>query len=1148
MRSWTPRRHPRPHASRDPGRWTQAFARHFPPWLRERGEQIFAAGDVVLEAVSGQHVRAMVLGTEPYVVELRRHPSVSAIALACSCPYYRRDAGPCKHLWALLLAAEKDGRFAPGGAGRVMRTGQVLHGPGDPDADEAEGDEDAGGEVDDDIEYDDDFDDEDAALDDPDLDDDGAFGLASKAWRRPPPQPTRHTVPPRPSLPPRRQERWAEALTYLTQASAAREASWPAEREIVYTVDPAATMDQQGVTVALSWRQRTAKGGWTKPKPLKLQGKLLDALPDPADRAVWSLLLGARNPYEGSFGYDSATDQVRLRGDLEQIVLPMMLATGRGFVRDDPREPPSPLVWDGGEPWEFWVTVAEDKGDYVISGSLRRGGVSRPLAEPLVLTESGLVVFPAEAARLDHAGGFAWVVLLRQDGALRVPRGEAQRLLGALTRSARPLRGELPAALSFEPVALAPRPRLALSRPPGRFIDRLVCELSFDYGGCAVAAGTPGWAVLRMDAPRVVARDAGAESAAADRLRALGVRTIQGYRGDVPQLELTPSRLPRLSAALLAEGWLIERDGALHRAPDRLRLGVRSGIDWFDLEGAAEFGDRSVPLPDLVAALERGAETIDLGDGTLGVIPEDWKRRLALVSSGTPSGAGAVRFTRGQAVLLDALLEAHPAADVDRQFAELRARLHAFAGVRAEVAPPLFEGRLRSYQQDGLGWMRFLREFGFGGVLADDMGLGKTVQLLALLESRRAEAVGRPSLVVVPKSLVFNWKEEAARFTPTLRVLDHTGLGRKREAPDFAGFDVVLTTYGVLRRDILALKDVAFDYVVLDEAQAVKNASTGSAKAVRLLTGAHRLALSGTPVENHVGELASILEFTNPGLLGRTRAFQRDGRELGLEGRALLARTIRPFVLRRTKEQVAADLPPRTEQVLHCRLDAPQRSSYDALRDHYRDSLLRRVDREGMARSKMHVLEALLRLRQAACHPGLVDPARAGEDSAKMDTLLARLRELRREGHKALVFSQFTRLLALVQPRLQAHEIPFAYLDGRTRDRAARVRAFQEDPHCGVFLVSLKAGGLGLNLTAASYVFILDPWWNPAVEAQAIDRTHRIGQTRAVFAYRLIAEDTVEEKILQLQESKRELARALITEDHGLIGRLRREDLELLLS
>lgn len=1131
MSSWKPRRPPAPRPRRDPDRWTQAFARHFPSWLRERGTEYFAQGAVELEVVSDAHVRATVLGTEPYTVELRRHSS-QAVALSCSCPYYQRSAGPCKHLWAVLLAAEKDGRFVPGRAGRAMRWGDVLDGSGNPDPGE------------------DDLDD--ADLDDDDDDADFDDGYDAKERHRTAWPPSRRNLPtPRVATAPRpvvHKERWAEALAYVTHAHARPEASWPQEREIVYVVDPAATMQQQGVAVGVSWRQRTVKGGWTLLKPLKLQSRLLSALPDPADRAVWSLLLGARSAYDGPFAYDThGDDVVRLRGGLERIVLPMMLATGRGFVRTDAREPPSPLAWDDGEPWEVWLTVGDDAPDYVVSGSLRRGGRSRPLSEALVLTASGLVVFAAEAARLDAAGGFAWVVTLRKEGALRVPRSEGQALLDALTRSAEPPRVELPPSLSLQPTTLTPRPRLTVSRRARGYTDRLTCALSFDYGGCQVPADEQGWAVLRPDAPRVIARDAALESAAAARLRVLGVRTIVGFR-DEPQLELTPSRLPHLSAALLAEGWLLEMDGSLHRAPDRLRLGVRSGIDWFDLEGAAEFGDRSVPLAELVAALDRGAAAVDLGDGTLGVIPEDWKRRLALLSAGTPSGRGAVRFTRGQAVLLDALLETHPAADVDQPFAELRGRLHAFAGVRAETAPAGFQGGLRSYQQEGLGWMRFLREFGFGGVLADDMGLGKTVQLLALLESRRAEGTGRPSLVVVPKSLVFNWKEEAARFTPALRVLDHTGLGRKREAPDFAGFDVVLTTYGVLRRDILLLKDVAFDYVVLDEAQAVKNASTNSSKAVRLLSASHRLALSGTPVENHVGELASILAFTNPGLLGRTRAFQRGGGELGVEGRALLARTIRPFVLRRTKDQVAADLPPRTEQVLHCRLDPPQRSFYDALRDRYRESVLRRIERDGMARSKMHVLEALLRLRQAACHPGLVDAARAGADSAKLDLLLPRLRELRSEGHKALVFSQFTRLLALVRSRLGAEDIPYSYLDGRTRDRATCVRDFQEDPDCRVFLVSLKAGGLGLNLTSASYVFILDPWWNPAVEAQAIDRTHRIGQTRAVFAYRLIAEDTVEEKILELQEAKRDLARALITEDHGLIGRLRREDLELLLS
>jgi len=449
--------------------------------------------------------------------------------------------------------------------------------------------------------------------------------------------------------------------------------------------------------------------------------------------------------------------------------------------------------------------------------------------------------------------------------------------------------------------------------------------------------------------------------------------------------------------------------------------------------------------------------------------------------------------------------------------------------------------------------MEFLRRFSFGGCLADDMGVGKTAQVLALLETRRElRAAGqqiRPSLVVVPRSLVFNWEEEAARFTPQLRVLDYTGL--ERNGNNLAAYDVILTTYGTLRRDALRLKDVEFDYVVLDEAQAIKNAGTESAKAVRLLRGEHRLALSGTPVENHLGELWSLFEFLNPGMLGTVSVFKLAGgaaRNPDAETRRLLAQALRPFILRRTKQQVAPELPPKTEQTVYCEMDSLQRKLYDELRQHYRNALLKRIEIEGLAKSKIQVLEALLRLRQAACHPGLLDPKRCGESSAKLDVLLEQLREVIDEGHKALVFSQFTTLLGIVRRHLESSSITYEYLDGATRDRQTPVERFQNDPKCRLFLISLKAGGLGLNLTAAEYVFLLDPWWNPAVEAQAVDRAHRIGQERQVFAYRLIARDTVEEKILELQKTKRDLAVAIISADNSLIRNLCQEDLELLLS
>jgi SNF2 family DNA or RNA helicase len=427
------------------------------------------------------------------------------------------------------------------------------------------------------------------------------------------------------------------------------------------------------------------------------------------------------------------------------------------------------------------------------------------------------------------------------------------------------------------------------------------------------------------------------------------------------------------------------------------------------------------------------------------------------------------------------------------------------------------------------------------------MGLGKTVQTLAMLEELRAGGNTRPSLVVAPRSLLFNWAAEARKFAPSLRVLEHHGTSRGEAG--FEDYDVVLTTYATMRLDIDRLAETEFEYVVLDEAQAIKNASSLAAKATRLLRARHRLALSGTPIENHLGELWSLFEFLNPGLLGPVRAFSRTfaGRSTPPERREALARALRPLILRRTKEQVAPELPERIEQTLYCELEEAQRRQYDALRDHYRRSLLSDVRASGIAKSRMHILEALLRLRQAACDPALIDPStEAG--SAKVDLLLEELREVIDSGHRALVFSQFTSLLDIVRRRLEAEKFDLLYLDGRTRDRQALVETFQSAGGPPLFLISLKAGGLGLNLTNADYIFLLDPWWNPAVEAQAIDRAHRIGRQKPVVAYRLIARDTVEEKILELQSRKRELADSILSEDNSVLRKLELEDLELLLA
>jgi len=952
------------------------------------------------------------------------------------------------------------------------------------------------------------------------------------------------------------QERLAsvDAAMRLPAAPGAR--PWPAGREILYVVEARTSAQARGLTLAVVYRERRRDGTWSKAKPANLDPERVRLLPDLSDRRIIALLEGAPDLYgQWNPRYGQAVGRYVLPQATLETLLPLICATGRCWLQIDAgAEDWRPLRWDDGPPWKFALAVQADSGSsgYAVIGWLQRDEARVDLALPLFLSAGGVLLTEDTFARLDDSGAFAWIAHLHEHGPIRVRAAQVDDLLARLFRLPRLPHLEVPEALRFEEVVGTPRPRLRVSPGPREWrASRLLGELSFDYAGTLVPAGEPSLGCFNTRPRRLIRRDAAAEQAAADRLAELGwrPRSFWGREGYQIGLELAPRNLPRVVVQLVQDGWHVEADGKLYRRPGAIQIEVSSGVDWFDLHGRVEFGDRVARLPELLAALRRGDGAVRLDDGTFGILPEEWLKRYgALAAVGTPDG-DHLRFGRAQVGLLDALLSTLPEARVDALFERARAELTRFDGIKPADEPAGFTGRLRGYQLEGLGWLHFLRRFGFGGCLADDMGLGKTVQVLALLAARRAEGFG-PSLAVVPRSLVFNWKDEARRFAPALRVLDHTGTGRIPPGAHFADHDLVLTTYGTVRRDAATLKDVTFDYVILDEAQSIKNAATDSAKAARLLRGEHRLALSGTPVQNHLGELWSLFEFLNPGLLGSAGLGRDDllTRSPDPQTVGLLARGLRPFILRRTKGQVTPELPARTEQTIHCELDTTQRALYDELREHYRRTLLGRVDREGLGRSKIQVLEALLRLRQAACHPGLLDRARVGEPSAKLDVLVPQLAEVLEGGHKALVFSQFTSFLAILKARLVAERMPYEYLDGRTRDRAARVNRFQGDPACRLFLVSLKAGGLGLNLTAAEYVFLLDPWWNPAVEAQAIDRTHRIGQARPVFAYRLIARNTVEEKVLELQQRKRALADAIISADESLLRTLTREDLELLLS
>ncbi len=591
----------------------------------------------------------------------------------------------------------------------------------------------------------------------------------------------------------------------------------------------------------------------------------------------------------------------------------------------------------------------------------------------------------------------------------------------------------------------------------------------------------------------------------------------------------------------------------INRARPTISLNITSGIDWFDLDAVVHFDDQQVSLKDIRRALRRKERYVKLADGSIGQIPEEWLERYKQLFSLAEENGDGLRVRDFHLTLVDQLLEDASETRVAAEFGKRRERLRGFEQIEAQPLPGGFTGELRPYQKAGLDWLHFLHEYGFGGCLADDMGLGKTIEVLAFLQSLREQGKSQgASLLVVPKSLLANWQREAERFTPGLRVMQYFGASRRKGAETFGDYDIVMTTYGTMLRDVNLLRAYPFDYAILDESQAIKNPVAQTAKAARLLQARHKLVMTGTPVENNTFELWSQFAFLNPGLLGSVDYFkkefaapvEKDGSEAII---ASLRKLVYPFILRRTKEQVAPELPPRTEKILYVDLEPAQRKLYEHTRTYYRKLLMGVIDENGMDQARMKILEGLLRLRQICIHPALVEESFKG-GAAKFETLLDILDSLHGEGHKALIFSQFVKTLRLLEKELKARGVPYVYLDGQTDDRQAVVDRFQDEPDIPFFLISLKAGGVGLNLTAADYVINIDPWWNPAVEMQAADRAHRIGQDKPVFVYKLIARDSVEEKILKLQERKKELVEQIVATEGSFFKSLTKDDVGALFS
>src|SRR5688572_16894050 len=869
-------------------------------------------------------------------------------------------------------------------------------------------------------------------------------------------------------------------------------------------------------------------------------------------------------------GYKLGEDDLRLLDELERIAgdTPAMLMASQDDVSrvlratlDHPR-----------------LTIGKGKSVYVVNESAR-------LKLRATLETTGEILLKLEenvsADAVIRGAKDTWIL---QDDRFR-PVFLPNVANGLLAGSVRINRNDIPLFLSqdwsqlqsnwevqanfaleqFELATVAPSIVLELSGG----LAHLQAKLHFDYGGKRITAGLEAGAVWMADPTNVTrygTRNITIEQAALGRLQRAGftgphedgVLQLAGQNAVLNFFARDYYKLEREWKVILEER--LEKSTAknIERIEPSFEV-ISSGQQWFDLDVAYKSSSGMRFSTAEIQRLIRGGQNHSrLPNGKFAVIDTGAVEELqeVLLDCAPQQHEKGYRIANQQAGFLSAALNENASWQVKAPL-DWRNKAIQHSGEAKFEAPPLgkLDEVVRPYQKHGVAWMEFLRSNGFGGILADEMGLGKTLQTLAFLKTvieRKRERL--PSLIVCPTSLVFNWVAEARKFTPELKVLAVQGSQRQHLFPEVQNADLVVTSYALIRRDAEQYRQFEFDTVVLDEAQHIKNRQTQNAQAVKAIRGRNRIVLTGTPIENSVLDLWSIFDFLMPGYLGSATDFKERyevpiARENNAEAKARLARRIRPFLLRRLKSEVAKDLPEKIEQVSFCELTAEQQEVYKQVLESSRQEISKAVGTQGLQKSRMVILTALLRLRQVCCDLRLLKLEKATEtNSGKVELFAELLQEVIDGGHRVLVFSQFTEMLALLKAHLAEQEIAFSYLDGSTRDRQRVVEEFQTAENLPVFLISLKAGGVGLNLTAADTVIHFDPWWNPAVEAQATDRAHRIGQTRVVTSYKLITRGTVEEKILNLQNKKRELIQSTLAGEEQMSSGLTWEELHELFA
>ncbi|PIQ52953.1 MAG: hypothetical protein COW01_14805 [Bdellovibrionales bacterium CG12_big_fil_rev_8_21_14_0_65_38_15] len=905
-----------------------------------------------------------------------------------------------------------------------------------------------------------------------------------------------------------------------------------AQDDLWYVVDPRHISPSGEMMLRFMRRRRLQKGGWGKAQDTRLNDLKIQALQDPNERRALRILQG------GFASHFEGANETVMPKDLAPLVLDLLSSTGKLGIKQD-------MGWIDGDvvtlSWRRERIIKEilelnHAGDkYVFQHRFELAGERLDKDKIHVFADSGLIVHGQELHPIERPLPAYLAETFRRRDRLDIPMNGEKDLVRIVRAFKGSVSMKLPESFPLREVASEGKPVIEVDvvKQDDHFV--IHGRLMFMYG----------------DQPHTPFEEAPLMQPDPYEIRSKNFKHEERIIDLIRDSEYTRFREPHhvvFDEALFNDSVLwMESNNILVRAFGKpvvaataMKATLRTNKDWFDLDAPIKFGDEVLNPPDILHRSDEHKHFVTLADGKLGLMPEKWlKKAKVLAELGHPKGPG-MRFPTAQALVLENLF-VDSDLEVDEEYKKVVNTFKASGGLKLLVTPKKFSGELRPYQRLGLSWMAFIENLGTGGLLADDMGLGKTVQVLAYLTRRKSKHLG-PVLIVLPKTLVSNWEREASKFAPHLQTMRYEGAGREKLLERVDVMDLVFCTYGVLRRDVDKLKAVSWDGMILDEAQAIKNVHGQTAKAA-CVVGANvkiRLALTGTPIENHLGELFSIFRFLVPGMF-KAKLAQFGPSQENEDARDLILRGLRPFILRRTKAQVLKDLPPKTESLLWCDFGTEEKQEYEMLRRYYQKEL------SGKKKTDFHVLEGLLRLRQFACHPKLISPL-TELGSAKLDTLVDQLIGIQEAGKKALVFSQFTQFLALVKDRLMKAGIDFSYLDGQTRDRDAAINVFKTNPTKTAFLISLKAGGTGLNLTEASYCFILDPWWNPAVENQAIDRIHRIGQEDPVFVYRLVTRDTVEERVLELQKSKRELAALVEESDKGFLKGLSSSDFLTLFS